>query len=244
MALFPSRIIHIGGDEAVKDEWKASPEVQARARQLGLGDPDALQAYFTQKIAGYLAAHGRRIIGWDEILRPGLRQDAIVMSWHGVSGAHAAAVAGHDTVLAPSPTLYFDNRQSTLPGEPPGRLKVVSLEDVYRFEPHDATLDVDQQSHVLGVQGNLWTEHIKTEERLQWMALPRAAALAEVGWSSAARRRWPDFLERLVPMLARYRAFGLELCGQRVRAGRGDFARRPAGFTVALSNQAQNDAAS
>ncbi len=209
MALFPSRIIHIGGDEAVKDEWKASPEVQARARQLGLGDPDALQAYFTQRIAGYLAAHGRRIIGWDEILRPGLRQDAIVMSWHGVSGAHAAALAGHDTVLTPAPTLYLDNRQSTLPGEPPGRLTVVSLEDVYRFEPRDPALGDGQRHHVLGIQANLWTEHMKSEARVQWMALPRAAALAEVGWSPAARRHWPDFLERLVSMFARYRAFGL-----------------------------------
>jgi hexosaminidase len=207
--LFPSTTIHIGGDETVKDEWRSSPEVQARGRQLGINDSDALQTYFTQRIGRYLAAHGRRIIGWDEILQPGLRRDAVIMSWHGVSGAHAAAVAGNDAVLAPWPTLYFDNRQSTLPTEPPGRLKVVSLEDVYRFEPHDATLSDAQRHHVLGIQGNLWTEHIQTEERVQWMALPRAAALAEVAWSAASRRRWPDFLERLVPMFARYRAFGL-----------------------------------
>jgi hexosaminidase len=242
MALFPSRIIHIGGDEAVKDEWNASPEVQTRARQQGLRDPGALQAYFTQKIAGYLAAHGRRIIGWDEILQPGLRQDAIVMSWHGVSGAHAAAVAGHDTVLAPSPTLYFDNRQSTLRGEPPGRLTVASLEDVYRFEPRDSALGDGQRHHVLGIQANLWTEHIETEERMQWMALPRAAALAEVGWSSAARRRWPDFLERLVSMFDRYRAFGLNYADS-VFAPAAQVSRGTAGFSLTLSSQAQNGAA-
>jgi hexosaminidase len=221
MALFPSRIIHIGGDEA--------------------GDPDALQASFTQEIAGYLAAHGRRIIGWDEILRPGLRQDAIVMSWHGVSGAHAAAMAGHDTVLAPSPSLYFDNRQSTLRSEPPGRLKVVSLEDVYRFEPRDSTLSDAQRHHVLGIQANLWTEHIQTEARVQWMALPRAAALAEVGWSSAARRRWPDFLERLVSMFARYRAFGLNYADS-VFAPAAQVSRGTAGFSLILSSQAQSAA--
>jgi hexosaminidase len=239
IAIFPGPAVHIGGDEVVKDEWLASPEVQARARQLGLNDPGALQDYFTQRIGRYLAAHRRRSIGWDEILRPGLRRDAIVMSWHGVTGAHNAAVAGNDTILAPDPALYFDHRQSTLPSEPPGRLDVISLEDVYRFEPHDATLDERQRTHVLGVQANLWTEHIKTEERLQWMALPRAAALAEVGWSAASRRNWPDFLDRLVPMLARYRSFGLNYADS-VFAPSAAIAPAAAGFMVRLSNQAQD----
>jgi hexosaminidase len=216
--LFPSSAIHIGGDEA------------------------GAQADFTQKIGRFLAAHGRRIIGWDEILRPGLRRDAIVMSWHGVSGAHTAAVAGNDAILAAWPILYFDNRQSTLPTEPPGRLKVVSLEDVYRFEPRDATLSEIQQHHVLGIQANLWTEHMQTEERVQWMALPRAAALAEVAWSAAARRRWPDFLERLVPMFARYRAFGLNYADS-VFAPAAQVSRNAEGFSVVLSNQAQGGAA-
>jgi hexosaminidase len=240
--LFPSVYVHIGGDEAVKDEWNASPEVQARARKLGIHDSDALQAYYTQRIARYLAAHGRRAIGWDEILRPGLQKDAIVMSWHGVSGARSAALAGNDTVLAPTPTLYFDNRQSTLPTEPPGRLKVVSLEEVYGFEPRDATLPDTLRRHVLGIQANLWTEHIQTEERLQWMALPRAAAVAEVGWSAAENRNWPDFLQRLVPMFARYEAFGLHYADS-VFAPAAQISRQGAGFSVALSNQAQHDAA-
>jgi hexosaminidase len=241
LELFPSTLIHIGGDEAVKDEWKASPQVQARAAQLGIHEPDALQAYFTQRIGGYLAARGRRIVGWDEILRPGLRKDAIVMSWHGVSGAHTAAVAGNDAVLAPDPALYFDHRQSTLPTEPPGRLDVISLEDVYRFEPRDATLSSGQQHHVLGIQANLWTEHMQTEERVQWMALPRAAALAEVGWSTS-ERRWPDFLERLVPMFARYRAFGLDYSDSAF-APAAQISRAAGRFSVALSNQAQRGAA-
>ena len=208
LQLFPSRFIHIGGDEAVKDEWNASAQVQARARKLGIHDAAALQVYFTQRLSRYLAVHGRRTVGWDEILQPGVSTGAVIMAWHGASGAHAAALKGHDTVLAPDPALYFDHRQSRLPNEPPGRLDVISLEDVYRFEPQDPKLTDEQQRHILGLQADIWTEHIPTEQRVQWMALPRAAALAEVGWS-AQKRNWPDFLKRLSSMSARYRAFDL-----------------------------------
>jgi hexosaminidase len=238
MQLFPSPLIHIGADEVVKTEWSASPAVQARALQLGLHDPESVQAYFTQTIDRYVRSRGRRIIGWDEILRPGLDRSAIVMSWHGVTGAHAAAVAGNDTVLAPDPALYFDHRQSTLPSEPPGRLSVVSLENVYRFEPRDESLSAIQRHHVLGIQGNLWTEHMKNEARVQWMALPRAAALAEVAWSGPEHRRWPDFLQRLVPMFARYRAFGLNYADS-VFAPAAQVSRGADGLSVGLLNQAQ-----
>jgi hexosaminidase len=208
MQLFPSHYIHIGGDEAVKDEWNASAAVQARARQLGLRDGNALQSYFTQKISGYVSAKGRRVVGWDEIMQPGLASDAVVMSWHGAAAAHAAALSGNDTVLAPDPQLYFDHRQSPLAAEPPGRISIISLKNVYDFEPRDAALSEAQQRHILGLQADLWTEHMQTERRVEWMALPRAAALAEVGWSSP-QRNWPDFLKRLGPMFARYRAFGI-----------------------------------
>ena len=208
MELFPSRYVHIGGDEAVKDEWNASATVQARARLLGISDAEALQTYFAQKISGYLSAKGRRAVGWDEIMQPGLAADAVVMSWHGASAAHAAAIKGNDAVLAPDPRLYLDHRQSSLATEPPGRIQIISLKSVYDFEPHDAELSDAQQAHVLGLQADLWTEHMQTEGRVEWMALPRAAALAEVGWSPP-QRSWPDFLKRLVPMLARYRAFGI-----------------------------------
>jgi hexosaminidase len=214
MQLFPSAYLHVGGDEAVKNEWQSSPQVQARARQLGIGDADALQAYFTQRIDRFLVAHGKRLVGWDEILNSGLSTDAVVMSWRGVAGAHRAAIAGNDTVLSPQPTLYLDRRQSILAGEPPGRLEVSSLRDVYEFEPRDSTLSPAQQQHVLGVQANIWTEHIQTEKRVEWMALPRAAALAEVAWSPPTQqdhgdRSWQGFLQRLIPLFARYRAFGL-----------------------------------
>jgi hexosaminidase len=209
MELFPSPYIHVGGDEAVKDQWKSSPSVQARAQALGITDPEALQTWFMQEMGKFLEAHGKRLVGWDEILQPGLPSDAVVMSWRGVDGAHAAAVAGNDAVLSPWPTLYFDNRQSTRPSEPPGRMRVISLEDVYRFEPRDATLTADQQKHVLGLQANIWTEHIRTEERVELMTLPRAAAVAEVGWTAPERKDWNGFLQRLVPMAGRYRALGI-----------------------------------
>jgi hexosaminidase len=209
MELFPGPYVHIGGDEAVKDQWKASPSVQARARALGISDPEALQTWFTQEIGRFLVKHGKRPVGWDEILQPGLSSDAVVMSWRGETGAHAAAVAGNDTVLSPWPTLYFDNRQSARPSEPPGRMRVISLEDVYRFEPRDPTLTEAQRKHVLGLQANIWTEHIRTEERVELMTLPRAAAVAEVGWTAPARKDWSGFLRRLAPMAERYRALGI-----------------------------------
>jgi len=208
LQLFPSHYVHIGGDEAVKDQWKSSASVQARAAQLGIKDEEALQTYFTQQISSYLTSKGRRAVGWDEIMQPGLARDTVVMSWHGTAGARAAAIRGNDAILAPDPGLYFDHRQSRLAAEPPGRLAVLSLKDVYDFEPRDTELTPAQQRHVLGVQAELWTEHMQTEKRVEWMALPRAAALAEVGWSSQPKN-WPDFLRRMTPMFARYRAFNL-----------------------------------
>jgi hexosaminidase len=211
--------------------------VQARARALGIKDADALQAHFTQEIGRYLTAHGRRLIGWDEILRPGLNKDAIVMSWHGIAGARAAAAKGNDTVLSPWPYFYFDNRQSALGTEPPGRLNVVSLADVYAFEPRNAALDESASHHVLGLQANLWTEHMQTEDRVQWMTWPRAAAVAELGWSTHANRKWPDFLRRLVPMFGRYAAFGLTYADSAFAVA-GQVAGTAGEVEVALSNQA------
>lgn len=235
MQLFPSRFIHIGGDEAVKHEWNTSTTVQARARALGIKDAAALQTYFTQRIGRYLLARGRRAVGWDEILQPGLPSGAVIMAWHGAKAAHAAAIAGNDTVLAPDPVMYFDNRQSTLPTEPTGRIAVDSLRDVYQFEPHDAGLSASQQRHILGVQANLWSEHIQTEQRLEWMALPRAAAVAEVGWSGTARN-WPDFLTRLTAMGARYSKFDLHYADS-VFGIESQFTRNAGVIQVALANQ-------
>jgi hexosaminidase len=209
MELFPSRYIHIGGDEAVKDQWKASPRMQARMRALGIGDEAALQGYFTARVAKYLADHGRRAIGWDEILEGGLPAGTAVMSWRGVEGAEKAARLGHDTVLAAWPTLYFDNRQSASPDEPPGRGRLVTLKDVYAFDPIPAGTPPAEARHVLGVQANVWSEHIRTEDRVDHMTWPREAAVAELGWSPPPTHDWASFQARMRPWMARYAALGV-----------------------------------
>ncbi|HEV8695743.1 MAG TPA: family 20 glycosylhydrolase [Lysobacter sp.] len=204
--LFPSRYVHLGGDEAVKEQWQQSAAVQAKLKELKLKDEMQLQSWFMGRLGHYLQAHGRRMIGWDEILEGGPPADATVMSWRGTKGAIEAARAGHDVVLSPAPDLYFDHLQSDGSDETPGRLDVVSLKDVYGFETAPAELSAEQQRFVLGAQANIWTEHLRTNERVQRAAFPRAAALAEATWTPAARRNWDDFLQRLAPMLARYRA--------------------------------------
>ncbi len=208
MALFPGEYIHAGGDEVVTDEWRDSPRVRARMRALDINDVGAVQGYFERRLGSYLAAHGRRLIGWDEIVQAGLGPDATVMSWRGVAGAVSAARAGHDAVLAPDPVLYLDHRQGTSPAEPPGRGPVESLQDVYAFNPVPAALGRDGE-HLLGVQASLWTEHVRTEERAAYMTWPRAAALAELAWSPPGRIGWDDFLQRLPAEFERYRTLGV-----------------------------------
>jgi hexosaminidase len=209
MDLFPGRYIHVGGDEAAKDQWQASAQVRRRMQELGVADANALQGYFTARIGKFLAAHGRRLIGWDEILEGGVPADATVMSWQGEAGGVAAARQGHDVVMAPSPLMYFDHIQSDSHDEPPGRPDVVSLRDVYAYEPVPRGLDAAQAQHVLGAQANLWTEYMDTPQRVEHAAFPRAAALAEVLWSPRARRDWLGFLARLPQQFARYRRFGI-----------------------------------
>jgi hexosaminidase len=210
MALFPSRYIHVGGDEAQRERWNASPAAAARLKALGTTDPAALQVDFTHRIAAFLAAHGRTLVGWDEILQGGdLPGEAVITSWHGVDGGLAAASKGHDAVLAPAPVLYFDNRQGDSAAEPPGRGYIVRLRDVYGFEPAPSTLDASAAGHILGLQGNVWTEHVRTEADLEAMVFPRIAAVAETGWSSADRKDWGDFVRRLPAQFRRYEALGI-----------------------------------
>lgn len=209
MELFPGDYIHVGGDEAVKDEWKASAHIQARMRELGVKDEHALQSYFIQRIGKFLNSHGRKLIGWDEILEGGLAPNATVMSWRGMDGALAAAAAGHDAVLSPQPALYFDNRQNGAADSSPGRGWVISLEDVYRFNPSPASLLPEQRNHILGLQATIFSEHMRTEERVEYMTFPRAAALAEVAWSPAAGLDWSGFQARLPAQLRRYEKLGI-----------------------------------
>jgi hexosaminidase len=237
MALFPSTYIHVGGDEAAKDQWQASPVVQAQLHRLGLKDDDALQGWMVGRIGAYLHAHGRRLIGWDEILDGGVPPTATVMSWRGVDGAIAAANQGHDVVLSPAPTLYLDHVQSDAHDEPPARPLVESLKDIYDFDPVPAAIDAAQAKHVLGAQLNLWTEYMPTFARDQHAIFPRLAALAEVTWSPASAHDWPGFLARVPAQLARYRALGIAYADS---AFAPRFALAPAGagkIAITLSNQ-------
>ena len=209
MALFPSRDIHTGGDEATKEQWKADPATQARIRALGLKDENALQGWFMARIGRYLAAHGRRLIGWDEILEGGVPANAAITSWRGVEGAVTAAKAGHDAVLSPDPLLYLNNRGGTGPDEPPGRGRLVSLADLLAFNPIPAGLTPEQARHILGLQANLWTEHTRTDARAAWMLFPRALAVAELGWSARAPGALRPFLDRLVPQIDRLASLGI-----------------------------------
>ncbi len=210
MALFPSQYIHVGGDEAIKDEWKANPAIQAKMHALGLTSEDQLQSYFIQRIEKFLNAHGRRLIGWDEILEGGLAPNAAVMSWRGIQGGVTAAKAGHDVVITPARPLYLNYRQSDLPDEPSGRAPINSLKDFYTFEPVlPDQLTPEQRTHIIGVQGSLWTEYVRTPPRVEHMLFPRLAALGESGWTSPQQRNFQDFLARLVPEFARYQTLGI-----------------------------------
>ncbi|HKT29542.1 beta-N-acetylhexosaminidase [Dyella sp.] len=204
LALFPSHYIHVGGDEAIKDQWKASPAIQEKIHALHLKDEDALQGWFIGRIGSYLSAHGRRLIGWDEILDGGVPADATVMSWRGTDGAIKAAKLGHDVVMSPAPDLYLDSLQSNLPDEAAGRDPVRSLQDVYRFQAIPAVLNAAQAAHVLGVQANIWTEHMPSMRHVEHAAFPRLDALSEVAWSPASSRDWKGFLARLPAQFQRY----------------------------------------
>ncbi|WBO21858.1 family 20 glycosylhydrolase [Sphingomonas abietis] len=208
MALFPGQYIHVGGDEPPKDQWKANPQIQAQIKALGLKDEEALQGWFTARIGDYLQKHGRRLIGWDEILAGGVPADATVMSWRGMDGALKAAHLGHDTVLAPAPMLYLDNRQSDSADEPPGRGDIEGWHKLYDFDSAPASLSAEERRHILGLQVNLWTEHLRTTDFVDRMIWPRAAILAELGWSPPVPRDWTGFTHRLRPELARWQALG------------------------------------
>jgi len=210
MVLFPSSYIHIGGDEAIKDQWKASPKIQAQMRALKIADEKALQGYFTARIERFLSSHGRRLIGWDEILEGGIPASATITSWRGVDGGITAAKSGHDAVLSPVDPVYFDYRQATGAGEAPGAGRVNLLRQVYDFNPVLEALTQEQQRHIVGIQANIWTEYLPLDDLVANAAFPRAAALAEVAWTPAsAPKDWDGFLARLPAQYARYRALGI-----------------------------------
>lgn len=209
--IFPSEYIHIGGDEAPRDEWEKCPECQALMKEMGFTREAELQSYIIKTIEDYLAAKGRKIIGWDEILDGGVSQSATVMSWRGTDGGIAAARMGNDVVMAPNSHYYLDHYQTADPaanGEPLAIGGYLPLKRCYAFDPYE-NLGDEEKVHIKGIQGNVWTEYIASYPHVQHMLLPRVAALAEVAWSPDCRTSYEDFVKRIeTALLPIYQARG------------------------------------
>ena len=204
LQVFPSRYIHVGGDEADKAKWKASPRIQARIKELGVSDEHGLQSWFIRQMDAFLTSHGRQLVGWDEILEGGLAENAVVMSWRGVDGGLAAARAGHDVVMTPTSHTYFDYYQSKDQAREPLAIGgFLPLETVYAYDPVPPQLEPAFTRHVLGAQGQVWTEYMPDPKHVEYMAFPRLIALAEVVWSPKEGKDYADFLERLKTHAAR-----------------------------------------
>ena len=208
LELFPSEFIHIGGDECPKDSWKQCPLCQERIRTEGLKDEFELQSYTVRRMEKWLREHGRKIIGWDEILEGGVSPTATVMSWRGSKGGIAAAKAGNHVIMTPNVHCYLDYYQTKTPTKEPMAIGgYVPMRKVYELDPYDQ-LTPGERAYILGVQGNLWTEYIATFPHLKHMLLPRLAAIAEVGWSYD-RKDFDDFKHRMNSLRKCYDAAGL-----------------------------------
>jgi len=210
MDVFPSKFIHVGGDEAVKRQWKESAFCQELKRDLGIADEEELQSYFISRIDAFLTGHGRILIGWDEILQGGLADDAVVMSWRGEKTGVTAAKLGHDVVMAPYQYTYFDYYQSEdRTHEPLAFPELITLRTVYDYEPVPSDLPDLYAHHILGAQGQLWTEYMPHPDQVEYMAFPRVSALAEVTWTNQNLRDYDDFIGRLSVHLNRLKAIGI-----------------------------------
>lgn len=207
ISLFPSQIVHVGGDECPKANWKKCPLCQQRMKENGLKDEHELQSYFVQRMEKFLNSKGRKLIGWDEILEGGLAPNAAVMSWRGEAGGIAAARQHHEVVMTPTDYAYFDYSQTT--NEDSITIGgYVSLEKVYGYNPIPAALDSAEAKYVLGAQANLWSEYLKNTSKLEYMIFPRMAALSEVLWTDPAKKSWTDFEKRLQVQFNRYTQWG------------------------------------
>ena len=213
--LFPGKYIHLGGDECVKERWKACPKCQKKIKELGLKDgnryskEDYLQSWFMGEVASFVQSKGKRVIGWDEILEGVPMDDSVIMSWRGTEGGITAAKMGHDVVMTPTSDMYFDQSQtlaSQLEEIPVGGF--INVMKVYSYEPLPASLTPEQQKHILGCQANVWCEYMPEERIRQYQILPRLAALSEVQWTMPERKNYKDFLKRLPKMLSIYDHYG------------------------------------
>lgn len=207
MALFPSKYIHVGGDESPKDAWKRSEFCQQLIKEKGLKDEHGLQSYFIQRMEKYINKKGRTLIGWDEILEGGLAPNAVVMSWRGEEGGIAAAKENHQVIMTPGAYVYLDHSQTknekevTIGGFLP-------LETVYGYEPVPKELNEQQAKYVLGAQGNVWTEYMANPAKLEYMIFPRLSALSEVLWSPKGKKDWPAFQTKIETAKKRYDMWG------------------------------------
>lgn len=213
--IFPSEYIHVGGDECPKVRWEKCPKCQARIKKLGLkpknghSSEERLQSFIISHAEKFLNQHGRRIIGWDEILEGGLAPNATVMSWRGTEGGIEAARLGHDVIMVPTTYLYFDYYQTKdTKDEPLAIGGYVPIENVYHFEPVPSVLNAEQKKHIIGLQANLWVEYIPTFKHVEYMVLPRMAALCEVQWTMPEKKNYEDFLTRLPHLFAVYNLEG------------------------------------
>ena len=213
--LFPCRYIHIGGDECPKDSWKCCRRCQARIKELGLKDDDKheaehyLQSYVMNRVEAFLKTKGKSVIGWDEILEGSPSKSATVMSWRGEEGGIEAAKLGHDVIMTPTTYCYWDYYQATdVENEPFAIGGYVPVELVYSYEPYTDDMDSESRNRILGVQANLWTEYIKTPEHLEYMILPRLAALSEVQWCEPESKDWDRFLDSMDELCGAYERMG------------------------------------
>lgn len=210
--LFPSQYIHIGGDEAPKVRWKRCAACQERIRQEGLPDEAHLQSYFINRIEKYLALKGKKIIGWDEILEGNVSKNATVMSWRGIKGGIQAAKDGHDVLMAPNSHCYFDRYQVDPKTEPLAFGGFITLDKVYGYHPIPKELSAEEAKHIKGLQANMWSEYMATEAHTEYMAFPRAAALAEVGWTEVGKKNFDSFYKRLLSIEKHYDVWGINYC--------------------------------
>ena len=207
MDLFPSEYIHIGGDEAEKHDWPSCPDCQRRMQEEGLANVEELQSYLVRRIERYLNAHGRKLIGWDEILEGGLSPNATVMSWRGTEGGVEAIRQGHDAVMTPGNRCYLDKVQDAPVREPEGFGGYLPVDSIYVYDPLSGMPD-EAYEHLLGVQGNLWHEMIPTPEHTEYMLYPRIFAIAEIGWTPLTAKDPTDFRDRATALAASLRERG------------------------------------
>lgn len=207
--LFPGPYVHIGGDECPKDRWKGCPRCQARIKAEGLKDESELQSWFVRRVEKMLEKRQRRLIGWDEILEGGLAPQATVMSWRGVRGGIEAARQKHDVIMTPTDFCYLDYYQADPAGQPLAIGGFLTMKKVYDYEPVPAELSDDEKPHILGTQGNVWSEYLLNEKYVEYMAFPRACALAETAWTRPENKSWTDFLSRLEGFYKRLEALNV-----------------------------------